>query len=87
MARLVDADALYKRVAGAVYTDDLSTSIAVDIVKSAINEAPTVEAIPISWLDELMITGEYDESKAAWRVEKAWSQYLEDVGDVGNNHT
>ena len=50
--RLIDADSLMCNVKRAVYTDDLSTTIAVGICESHIKDMPTVDAIPVEWLRE-----------------------------------
>lgn len=42
--RLIDADALLENVKHAVYTDDLSTTIAVGICEAHIREMPTIDA-------------------------------------------
>ena len=45
--RLIDADAFLANVKHAVYTDDLSTTIAVGICEAHIMEMPTIDAAPV----------------------------------------
>lgn len=42
-----------------------------DAIKE-IDNASTVDAIPVLFVSNLMLNGDPDESKAAWRVLKAW---------------
>ena len=51
MARLIDADALYRDVSQrAAYTDDLGTKLAVIFLQDAIAHAPRIDAIPVEWM-------------------------------------
>lgn len=53
--RLIDADALLENVKHAVYTDDLSTTIAVGICEAHIRAMPNVDAAPVKhgrWVQE-----------------------------------
>ena len=36
-----------------------------------------VDAIPVEWINALMLDGEPEESKSAWRVLKAWKREQE----------
>lgn len=45
--RLIDADALLQNIRRAVYTDDLTTTIAVGICESHVKDMPTVDAEPV----------------------------------------
>ena len=46
--------------------------VVVHHARRLVEDAPIVDAIPMPWLDSLMLDGEPEESKAAWRVKKAW---------------
>ena len=48
---------------------------AIDIVDELSESSNTKESersIPIAWLQDIMANGEYDESKAAWKILKFW---------------
>ena len=83
MGRLIDADVLLGNVKRAVYTDDLSTTIAVDICKSHIVKMPTVPAIPVEWLEDRV----YDMKRAplyrryAEMLLMEWLQEQKEQGD------
>ena len=51
--------------------------IVVHHARRLIEEAPIVDVIPVEWLNSLMLDGEPEESKAAWRVKKAWEREKE----------
>lgn len=34
---------------------------------------PTIDAIPVEWLNNVMLTGDAEESKAAWRMLHKWN--------------
>ena len=50
MARLIDADALMYSIRHAIYPSDMTTTVAIGICESHLEDAPTVEAIPVEWL-------------------------------------
>lgn len=59
MGRLIDAEPLIKffeqkRIEW--FDLDIGTSTAYDIARQAVEEAPTVEAIPIEWLEKFGVT-------------------------------
>ena len=79
--RLIDADALKAKMhrrhdlfSGCTYPpevarrDELSQMI-VDII-----DEPTVDAIPMEFIDRMIAEGTPEESKGAWQVEKAWKE-------------
>lgn len=72
MARLIDAEALYRDVSGRAYTDDLGTTLAVILAEDAIAHAPSVDAIPIVWLTEQGYEADEELSVAAHTVIEAW---------------
>lgn len=41
------------------------------------SQPETVDAIPVEWIRSLMLDGWPDDSKAAWRVLKAWKEEQE----------
>ena len=42
--------------------------------RKMLRELPTLDVVPVDWLDKLMVDGTPEESKAAWRVLKAWKE-------------
>ena len=54
MARLIDADALMYSIRHAMYPSDMTTTVAVGICERHVEDAPTVEAIPLEWLRDKM---------------------------------
>lgn len=36
------------------------------------------KSVPIDWINTLMALGEPEDSRAAWRVLKAWKEYLKE---------
>lgn len=69
--RLIDADALNKMLQERVGspTDDKLYEVNLCII-----DAPTIDAVPVDWLRELMLYGEPEDSKAAWRVMREWER-------------
>ena len=55
--------------------DDVEDIVFVE--KEDLDNAPTIDAIPVEWIDRLMSDGTPEESKAAWRVLKAWNKEQE----------
>lgn len=45
--------------------------------RKIMEEAPAIDAIPVEWIRSLMLDGWPDDSKAAWRVLKAWKEEQE----------
>lgn len=70
--RLIDADALKESV-----NKNLQGQLYGFEVYGLICDAPTIDAIPTDWLDRLMQDGTPEESKAAWRVLRAWRKEQE----------
>lgn len=52
MGRLIDGDALLKNIRRAIYPSEMTTTIAVGICESHVEDMPTVDAIPVDWLVE-----------------------------------
>lgn len=74
MSRMIDADALKDNMFG--YAPPEMTWDRGDI-EHKIDEMPTIDAIPVEWIRSLMLDGWPDDSKAAWRVLKAWKEEQE----------
>lgn len=71
--RLIDADYITK---GRVRNDP---------VVIAAKCAPTIDAIPMEWLNNVMLTGDAEESKAAWRMLHKWNdEHFADIGKMQN---
>ena len=76
MARLIDADALKHEIVGAI---PLMLSIRIPI-EDEIDAAPTVDAIPMEWLNNKMLDLQNRDkalSKAAWLVLYEWQKAQE----------
>ena len=43
-------------------------------VRNLIDRQKAVDAIPVEFVRDMMLEGNPDESKAAWRVMKAWEE-------------
>ena len=83
--RLIDADALRETVefhptsASVCMTAEEARGRTAQKLQCLedIDDAPTIPAIPIDWLEKLMHEGEEDDSKAAWRVLRTWKNEQE----------
>ena len=83
--RLIDADALYE----VMEFNQTSVSVCMTVEEAKgrtaqkvqcledIDNAPTVDAIPVEFVRDMMLHGDPDESNAAWRVLKAWEEASE----------
>lgn len=59
--RLIDADEIIKETYGVVIKDMFHMDETVDVIsRKDIDNAPTIEAIPIEWIKEQVADGYYD---------------------------
>lgn len=80
MARLIDADALMYSIRHAIYPSDMTTTVAVGICESHVKDAPTIDAIPLQWLNNKMLDLQNRDkalSRAAWLVLYEWQKEQE----------
>lgn len=80
--RQIDADKLWEVLRGEEGAKALNHSpVKLMDVKRIIDNAPTVEAIPIGWLRNIILTCDDEESKAAYKLLHKWND--EHFGDGG----
>lgn len=81
--RLIDADALREHFAdmrnygkcSAKFPDHCGEpSTNWHCVEAALANEPTVDAIPVEWLRDMMINSDAEESKAVWLVMREWKR-------------
>lgn len=67
--RLIDADALNKELQKRIGspTEDKLYEVNLCII-----DAPTIDAIPVKWLEDKMLNSTREVSVAAWRVLNEW---------------
>lgn len=72
--RLVDVDALNKELQKRIGspTDDKLYEVNLCII-----DAPTIDAIPVEWVRNMMLEREAEESRAAWLVLREWEKEQE----------
>lgn len=47
-------------------------------IEHKINEMPTIDAIPVEWLRDMMLECEAEESRAAWVVMREWRKWKQE---------
>jgi hypothetical protein len=74
--RLIDADALNKELQKRVGspTDEKLYEANLCII-----DAPTINAIPVEWVRNMMVEREAEESRAAWLVLREWKKEQEAI--------
>lgn len=83
---LIDAQALRDKVDGYYKRNNVNLSYQLIVYEATGPQmSPRVDAVPVEWLRTLMLEGEPEVSKAAWRVLKAWQEVagLERTGNYG----
>ena len=65
--RLIDADALKEKK---VYSHERHEKI---VPVAEIDWSPTIDAIPVEWLNNVMLNCDGEDSKAAWRMLHKWN--------------
>jgi hypothetical protein len=78
--RLVDADALCTHIENefdGVCVYDVSGNEAAREFCDMVDIAPTIDAIPVEWLRDMMLEREAEESRAAWLVMREWQKEQE----------
>ena len=79
MSRIIDADAL-KAKCGEWYTEEGTEEGFIGTLGSLLDAAPTVDAIPVEWLNNKMLDLQNRDkalSKAAWLVLYEWQKEQE----------
>lgn len=80
MLRLIDADALKEKTIGHGEKIAYVVSFIWDI-----DTSPTIDAIPVEWLNNIMLNGDNEDSKAAWRMLHKWNnEHFADFGRIEN---
>ena len=78
MSRMIDGDSLRNRLIIAFGKEDMHSDFSrgkAEGFEDAIDFIDELsESIPVTWLHELVKTGEEEESKAAWKVLRAWKK-------------
>ena len=90
--RLIDADALWEEVDFHVTSVSVCATSEQAIGQTEfknrcledIDNAPTIDAIPVEWLNDKMLNGPRELSMAAWRVLNAW--HPRDEGGQNEDH-
>lgn len=50
-----------------------------------VQNAPTIDAIPVEWLNNIILNGDDEDSKAAWRMLHKWNNdHSAEVGKMEN---
>jgi hypothetical protein len=81
MSRLIDADALVEEI---VNIDDLRR-LSTATIGRALDAAPTIDAIPVEWLNNVMLNCDDEDAKAAWRILHKWNnEHFADLGKMEN---
>ena len=77
--RLIDADALKEKK---VYSHERHEKI---VPVAEIDWSPTIDAIPVEWLNNVMLNCDDEDSKAAWRMLHKWNNdHFAEVGKMEN---
>lgn len=86
-ARLIDATELFDVVSGhhdlfaeATNPNDKARRDELVQVMVDVNNAPTIDAIPVAWLEDKMLNSTRELSVAAWRVLNEWHPKNEQEG-------
>lgn len=78
MSRMIDSDSLRSRLIIAFQREDMHSDFSrgkAEGIEDAIDIIDELsESIPVTWLQELVKAGEEEESKAAWKVLRAWKK-------------
>lgn len=57
--------------------------VRMDLLHNDMNAIPAVDAIPVEWLNDVMLTGDTEDSKAAWRMLHKWNdEHFFDIGKM-----
>lgn len=73
--RIIDADALMEVLHGEEGAEALDHfPLRLIKVKRIVDNMPTVPAIPLDWLRNMMLEREAEESRAAWVVMREWKK-------------
>ena len=80
--RQIDADNLWEVLRGEEGAKVLNHSpVKLMDIKQIIDNAPTIDAIPVEWLNNIMLNGDNEDSKAAWRMLHKWNnEHFADFG-------
>lgn len=80
MADLISRAALLDAIFGCfnvMESKGIDMTVARTIVKGVLDEAPTIDAIPVEWLEDKMQNSPKELGIAAWRVLNAWRQMVD----------
>lgn len=87
MSRLIDADALPNELFKKHVHDgeELEPMLYFEDAVKVVDNAPTIDAIPVEWLNNVMLNCDDEDAKAAWRILHKWNNdHFADFGKMEN---